>query len=263
MPGLPTKLYECHVTGVRESERLIDVESLRTGQKFSNVSYLLPWISSVGSGFDCVPRVKDKCLVLATDPRPNQGFGGRVVVCIGFQVPLSDGTGELGERISGLPQGSMVMRSVAEDGSEALVMTTRGGTVLVKATETCRTLYSRLDSTILHVFDNWKMTGPGGHVRWERDRDKVKYHAQYQVTARNEAGDFRVNVDIDEGDSDPVSVTVGNGGDRPFLQVRVDSNGQAHIEGESINIRGRAGVSIDGAEVKIKGRQVLGQGDPI
>ena len=276
MPGLPVEIYECQVRGVHEDDRVIDAVS-RTGALFQGVSYLLPWISADGSGIDFVPKVGDQCLILASavpraNPRgapfPGQVERGRYVICIGFKLPVTKGAAGLclGGRLAGLPQGSMGFRAVSEDGNEALLLLTRGGTAIIGANEGCRTLYSPVDSSIIHIFNNWELNGPGGHIKWTRvsGQGHVQYEAEYRTEAIAEQSAMRVNVNIGVDDANPVDVTVSTGpGARPYLRVRVSSSGEAFIEGEIINIVGRAGVNIDGAEVKIKNRQVLGQGDPI
>jgi hypothetical protein len=271
MPGLHVRLYECQVTGVHENDRVLDAQS-RSGRSFRQTSYLLPWISANGSGIDLIPKTGDHCLILATPQPTHNRLGkdlpGSFSVCIGFKVPMGLGGGqEQGGRLQNLPQGSMGFRVVAESGNEALLLLTRGGTAIIGAGGTCRTLYSPIDKSIIHLFDNWELSGPGGFVKWTREKGKgdVRYHAQYRTKV--EGAEFTVDIAIDNGGGlqspDPVSLTVHRDGGRPYLRVRVDVNGEAHIEGESINIFGRAGVNIDGAEVKIKNRQVLAQGDPI
>lgn len=275
MPGLRTRIYECHVTGVHELDRVIDARS-RSGRVFKQIGYLLPWISANGSGIDIVPKTGDQCLVLATPeaPRGRQGppaareKSASFAVCIGFKVPVSVNSQglELGERLSSLPQGSMGLRTLSEDGNEALLLLTRGGTALIAANSGCRTLYSPVDSSIIHLFNNWEMNGPGGHVKWMRREgsDVVKYEAQYRVGTAEDTG-VRVDVRVGgEGEDDPVDIVVGTPDHQyPYLRVRVDANGEAHVEGESINITGRANVNIDAPQVMIKNRQVLDQGDPI
>ena len=266
MPGARVRVHECFITAVYAKDRLIDVQGER-GANFRRISYLLPWITASGSGLDIVPQTGDKCLVLAADGADDGR--GRLVVCIGFQVPnQSQGAGQqLGGRLESLPEGSVALRCLSGVGDEAMVLLTRGGTVLVSANDGCRTLYSPVDSSIIHIFNNWEMNGPGGHVRWSRKEGEkaVAYHSEYRV---HTDGGLRVNVDINEAGSlqppSPISVTVHNGDvDNPFLRVRVTADGEAFIEGEVINIVGASGIVIDAPEVKIKNRQVLGQGDPI
>lgn len=271
MPGLRVRLYECQVTGVHENDRVLDAQS-RIGRSFRQVSYLLPWISANGSGIDLIPKSGDHCIILAT-PQPvhnrlSKNLPGSFSVCIGFKLPVGmDGGLEQGGRFQNLPQGSMGFRIMAEGGNEAILLLTRGGTAIIGAGGTCRTLYSPIDKSIIHLFENWELNGPGGFVKWTRQKGKndVHYQARYQTKVRD--AEFTVDVVIDNAGGlqspDPVSVTVHRDGGRPYLQVRVDADGEAHIEGESIHILGRAGVTIDGAQVKIKNRQVLAQGDPI
>lgn len=279
MPGFESRLYECTVRGVHEDDRVIDVIS-RGGTPFKNLSYLLPWISAKGSGIDFVPKTDDTCLVLAT-PEPKRTRGapraggvnrGRYAICIGFKLPVTPGAGglELGGRRPGLAQGSVCLRAVSESGDDAQLLLTRGGTALLSINDTCRTLYSPVDSSITHFFDSWHMVGPGGSVAWTRKdaTNEVTYLAEYQERVGGATG-MCLNVKIGGPDTElsPVTVDVfdvDRGSiERPYLRVRVTRDGEAFVEGESIHILGRAGVNIDGAQVKIKGRQVLGQGDPI
>ena len=276
MPGLPVEIYECHVQAVHEDDLVIDVKS-RGGAEFRGVSYLLPWITANGSGIDLVPKNGDQCVILASRPPTSNQSGapraggsdrGRYVVCIGFKLPVTPGAGgrELGGRIPGLPQGSMGFRVVSEDGNEALLLITRGGTVLLGANEGCRTLYSPVDSSIIHIFNNWELNGPGGFVRWTRVEGEtaVKYEAEYRTEVEADQTAMRIGVRVDGAGANPIDIIMHNGDEsRPSLRVRIDVNGEAHVEGEIINITGRAAVNIDGAQVKIKNRQVLGQGDPI
>jgi len=264
MPGLNVKIYECYVTGVHANDRILDANS-KGGTVFRGASYLLPWISMNGSGIDCIPKTGDNCIILSTTP--SNDSQGRLSFCIGFKLPASEAYNglELGQRIEGLPQGSMGFRAVAEDGNEALVLLTRGGTAVIGANGVCRTLYSPVDSSVITIFNNWELSGPGGFVKWMRDagNEVVEYRSQYRVSTAEEEG-VRVDIRVGGADADPVNINIGMpNSDQPFLQVLVDKDGKAWLKGESINIVGRAGVTIDGAEVKIKNRQVLGQGDPI
>jgi hypothetical protein len=274
MPGLNVKVYDCWVTGVRERDRLVDVKS-RSGVVFEACSYLLPWISSVGTGIDVIPKTGDKCLVLATDPQ--SGTRGRMAFVIGFEVPTSfeyEGV-QLGGRNAGLPQGSIALRTGLDGDDSGYLLMTPGGTILVSANETCQTLYSPVDSSVLTIFDNWQLRGPGGSVEWFRDpgSDAVSYRAKYATNvalAQTEddgqsPGELLVDVRIGGEGDDPldIQVTPVPGADTPQFRLRVSPEGEAFIEGESINIIGRAAVTIDAANLTIKGRQVLGQGDPI
>lgn len=265
MPGLPVQVYECHVTGVRENDRVLDATS-RTGVVFKRVSYLLPWITASGSGIDVIPKTGDNCLILKTPGNPRQADGGSMAFVIGFKIPTSpeyEGQ-ELGQRYKDLPQGSMVLRARSEDGNDAHLILSAGGSALIGANDACRTLYSPVDSSVTTLFNSWRLNGPGGYVRWQREpkSSTVSYESEYRVNTSKDEG-LRVNVKIGAEGGDPFEVLVGNGGDRPYLRVRVDENGEAHIEGESINIVGRASVSIDAPTVNIKKRPVLGQKDPI
>lgn len=275
MPGLSTRIYECEVRGVNENSRTVNALS-QNGTYFKNVTYMLPWISLRGSGIDCVPQSGDKCLILATGEqvhgrrgaaKASQVFKGRMAYVIGFVLPATPNAQGLylGGRMPDLPQGSIVFRTISEDGNEAMLLLARGGTAVLQANGQCKTAYSPLDNSISHIFNHWEMKGPGGFVKWTRDdgESSVRYEAQYRVGASEEEGQ-QVNVRIG-GDTDtPVEISVSEPTyANPYLKVTVDSQGQARIEGEFIDIFGRAGVNIDGADVRIKNRQVLGQGDPI
>jgi hypothetical protein len=263
MPGLNVKVYECHVTGVLPNDRVCDVRS-RGGTVFKQCSYLLPWISARGSGIDVIPKTGDQCLVLAT----KTGQGGMAMI-IGFKIPTSPEYAgiELGGRYPDLPQGSVVLQAISDSGDRAHIILNAGGSLLLGCNDACRTLYSPIDSSLIHIFNNWEMSGPGGFVKWFREEasDAVSYQAQYRTLTDPEQSAMRVNVRVGGEGEDPFEVIVGadEPGGNPFLRVRVTADGEAFIEGESINIIGRAGVTIDGANVTIKGRQVLGQGDPI
>lgn len=264
MPGLPVQVYECQVTGVREDDRVLDAIS-RNGTTFKRTSYLLPWISANGSGIDVVPKTGDQCLVLATQASPTDS--GRMAFVIGFKVPTNPlyAGQELGERLAGYPQGSVILRARAEDGNEAHVVLNAGGSLLMGANETCRTLYSPVDSSVITLFDNWVLKGPGGYVRWRREPGSgaVSYEAEHRTLVDPEQSAMRTHVRVGGEGEDPVEVTVHDGGPNPFLRVRVDASGEAWIEGESLNLIGRASINIDAPNLTIKKRPVLGQKDPI
>jgi hypothetical protein len=276
MPGLKLRLYECQVTGVSSVGRTIDALS-RNGTRFAEVGYLLPWTSPDGAGVDFIPKVGDSCLIVAQPQvpktmegpsRPRLGGRGRFAICIGFRMVASNMGGGIygGNRPQDWPQGSVGIRTFSEEGNEAMLLLTRGGTALLAANETCRTIYSPVDSSIIHIFNNWELEGPGGNVLWyrENDSDRVQYEANYRTLADEDQSGTRVRVRVGVSEDDPVEVLVHSGDESlPFLRVRVDSNGEAFIEGQSINIHGEAGVDIDAPQITIKGRQVLGQGDPI
>lgn len=261
MPGLNVRVYECYVQTVHENDRLLDAVSLN-GTRFRRVSYLLPWISAAGSGIDVVPRTGDQCLILASPAGP-----GRMVFVIGFKVPTSPKSAgqELGGRLAGLPQGSVALRCLAEDGNSAHVILLPGGTLMLGANDMCRTLYSPVDNSIISIFNNWELKGPGGFVKWLRNEgeDEVSYEAQYRTHVGGDEGSI-VDVRVGGDGEDPVEVVVTPaGGKHQSLRISVSADGEAFIEGESINIHGRANVDIDAPNITIKGRQVLGQGDPI
>ena len=274
MPGLNVKVYDCWVTGVRELDRVVDVKS-RNGTIFEACSYLLPWISSVGAGIDVIPKTGDKCIVLASDPQERSS--GRMAFVIGFELPFSSQYQgfQLGGRRAELPQGSIVLRSGLDGDESGYLVMTPGGTIVVSANETCRTVYSPVDSSVITLFNNWQLRGPGGYVEWFREpgSDAVSYHAKYATNvclAQTEdegqsPGELLVDVRIGGEGDDPldIQVTPVPNSETPQFRVRVTADGEAYIEGESINIIGRAAVNIDAANLTIKGRQVLGQGDPI
>lgn len=265
MPGRPVRIYECEVTGVRAQDRLLDARS-RKGAVFERASYLLPWINADGNGIDLVPKTGDMCMILASDPEPRQKDSGRMVMVIGFKVPVNPYVAgqELGKRDPDLPQGSISFRVRSEDGNEAHLILNAGGSLLLGANKTCRTLYSPIDDSITTLFHKWKLSGPGGYVRWERERgsSEVRYEAEYRVDTSEDVGVMRARVNIGPGDN-PLDITVEDGGEFPYLRVRVDSNGEAWVEGESVNIIGRASLRLDAPNMTIKKRAVLDQGDPI
>lgn len=277
MPGMKLRLYECQVTGVQSDHRTISAIS-RNGTRFEAVTYLLPWISANGAGIDIVPKVGDQCLI-AAEPEKVRVEGGslsvntsaswRYSICLGFKMPGTPRAGGLflGDRVSGLPQGSVALRTVSENGDEAMLLLTRGGTALIRVNETCQTIYSPVDSSITNIFDNWELKGPGGHVKWRREEDSevVKYEAEYKTRVSGDTG-FKVNVTIDEGASDPVSFEVNNSNlsPDPLIKIYVDATGQVHIEAQSLYIETQANLNIRSrGTFLINNRLVLGQGDPI
>ena len=269
MPGQQPRLYECSVLSVRAKDRVLDAQSSRSGTRFTNVSYLLPYINSGGSGFDMVPRVGSQCLILATD-RAGFGARGRFSVVIGFKSPVTKGAGlELGGRLADLTEGSLAMRTLDEEGNEAKVICFHGGTVLIGSGDSARTVYSPINSTIAHLFNNWEMTGPGGFVNWVREvgGDDVIYDAEFRVKADPDTPGMRVRVRIGTTGNDPVVLEVARDSgvkpEHPPLRLRVNAAGETFVEGDVINIIGLSGVSIDAPNVVIKGRSVLSEKDPI
>lgn len=257
MPGSLLRLHECRIQAVRQKDRVVDARSVR-GRMFKNLSYLLPYINARGSGLDCTPEVGDTCLVLADE--------SGLECIIGFRLTLAEGGDglELGGRIDPLPDGSMAMRVVGEDGSEARLVCYRGGTVVLGSGALAVSVYTPMGG-ISHLFDNWEMTGPGGFVKWARDPQTsiVRYQAEYRVSTDPEADGFRVNVDIAPpaaGDSDPtpvrVTVTRKKDDDHPALDVSVGQDGRAHIKANILNIEALATITIDAPNVVVNGRRV-------
>ncbi len=258
MPGSAVRIYECRVQAVRGTDRVLDAISVR-GRQFKDLSYLLPYINAMGSGLDCVPNVGDTCIVLGSD--------NGLQVVIGFRLTLADGGDgqELGGRVNPLPEGSMALRAVAEDGSDARIICYRGGTVLVGSGALAVSVYTPL-GFIQHLFDNWTQEGPGGSVKWTRAQgtSKVEYHAQYRVNVDPALPGFRVAVDIADGDV-PVSVSVTREASdpRPALKVSIDKNGIAHIDGNIIDVRAFARLEITTPNLILNGRRVRPIQEPI
>jgi hypothetical protein len=244
--------------------RLIDARSIYTGQSFKGISYALPYISSFGGGVDFIPRVGDRCLVLATD-QGRFGSGGRWAMCIGFR----NGFGAQPQARQAMDEGAVCIRSVDEQGNDAYVVCHTGGTVLIGSGQAAKTVYSPLNSTIAHLFDNWESRGSGGHVLWNRAQGSGETTLDIECRTRSNPDDtgarIRVQVGIDE--ENPVVIEVVNeksaDAGTPPMRVRVSADGQMWLEGESINIVGRAAVSIDAPTLNIKNRPVLTGGDPI
>lgn len=213
----------------------------------------------MGSGLDCVPNNGDTCIVLASE--------SGLQVVIGFRLTLADGGNgqELGGRIDPLPEGSMALRAVAEDGSDARVICYRGGTVVVGSGSLAVTVYTPL-GFIQHLFDNWTQEGPGGTIKWTRAQgtSKVEYHAEYRVNVDKTTPGFRVKVDIAEGDV-PVSVSVSrqDNDPRPALKISVDNDGIAHIDANILDIKALARVEITTANLILNGRRVRPIQEPL
>ena len=274
MPGLNVKVYECSVTGVRVNDRLVDVLSAG-GVTFKKCSYLLPWITGAGAGIDVIPKTGDRCMVLATSDE-GKGDGGRVPVVIGFRVPSALGSGgkELAGRRENLPQGSICLRAGLESGEEGCVLLTPGGSVLVSANEICRTLYSPVDCSVVTLFNSWELIGPGGFVKWIRESgsEAISYHASYSnntalangTAEDSQPGDMTVDVKIGGEQEDLIDIQMTpNLESNPYFRLRVSTDGEVFIEGESITIDGRAALTLKSPNLTIKNRQVLGQTDPI
>jgi hypothetical protein len=264
MPGRQPRIYECEVLSVSAGDRVITARSFVSGARFSGVSYILPYINSLGSGLDVVPRSGDRCLILATDP---QGLSkGRYAVCIGFQTGFSPG---IGGRRADLTEGSVCLRSVDEEGNDAHVICYAGGTLVIGSGQSARTVYSPINSTIAHLFDNYESRGSGGHFLWNRESgtDQVRLDVEYRTRATPSDTGMRIRVKLGVDPENPVLIEMVNeeSGDAetPPFRLRLSADGQAWLEGESINIIGRAGVTIDAPTVNIKGKPVLGEKDPI
>lgn len=251
MPGSVPRIYECRVQAVRSRDRVLDAMSVR-GRQFKDLSYLLPYINALGSGFDCVPNVGDTCIVMAAD--------SGLEVVIGFRVPLVDGGNgqELGGRIDPLPEGSAALRAVGEDGSDARVICYRGGTVVVGSGSLAVSVYTPL-GFIQHLFDNWQLTGPGGFVKWTRQpgTNKVAYSAQYRVRVDEKDAGFRVDVAIGEGET-PVSVAVMRQQDdpRPALKISVDNQGVAHLDANVLEVNAFARLECKSPNLILNGRRL-------
>lgn len=264
MPGVPVRLYECTVLGVSAKDRVMTARS-RNGADFRNISYMLPYMNLLGGGIDFVPKSGDKCLVLST-PMEAGPLKSRLAVCIGFEMPVNPQSGglQLGGRDTDLTPGSVGIHAKGEDGSDAYVLCLAGGTLVMGSGNACSTLYSPIDNSVMHVFDNWHMLGSGGHVRWTRDGSSVSYQSEYRTEVDEESQATKVNVRIGGDGDDPLEIVVGQGAlDPPPLRIAVGADGEVTIEGQVINIRGDKSVDIDGGQVTIKGKQVLGEKDPI
>jgi hypothetical protein len=268
VPGINVKIYECQVTAVRIEDRVFDAKS-RNGTPFKNVSYLLPYANLLGGGFDATPRSGDSCIIAADSASSSPTWIGRWAICLGFRLPVTPNAGglELGGRITDLPSGSVVMRAIDEEGNDARVVCFSGGTVLLGSGDACQTVYSPVDKSIIHVFNQWEMHGPAGYVRWLRETGSSDpwYRAQYRTRTNEDEDALRVDIDIGGSEDNPVRIDVTRLADQevPNLTIRVDSFGEVFIEGESININGKSSVDITGGTVSILGREVLKQTDPI
>lgn len=258
MPGSSVRIYECRVQAVRATDRVLDAISVR-GRQFKDLSYLLPYISALGSGFDCVPAVGDTCLVMAAE--------NGLQFAVGFRLQLADGGEgkELGGRIPDLEQGSVGMRAVGEDGSDARVICYRGGTLVVGSGSLAASVYTSM-GFIQHLFDNWVMEGPGGHVKWTREPEtnRVTYEAEHRVFVNAADPGFRVNVTISDGDV-PVSVSVTRQAQdpRPALQVSVDSQGIARIAGNIIEMNALARLELTAPNLILNGRRLTPSTEPV
>lgn len=257
MPGSAVRIYECRVQAVRGHDRVLDAISVR-GRQFRDLSYLLPYISAMGSGLDCVPNVGDTCIVLATE--------NGLQVVVGFRIVLADGGEgkELGGRVDPLPEGSMAMRAVAEDGSDARVICYRGGTVIVGSGALATSVYT--PGMIQHLFDNWTQEGPGGFIKWTRaqGKDKVEYHSQHRIPVDPAVRGYRVNVDIVDGDV-PVTVTVArdDGDPIPPMKITFDKDGKVIIDTTIMKIRALATLELEAPNLVLNNRRVRPTLEPL
>jgi len=262
MTAVSVKLYECTVQRVQPESRVIDVVS-RRGRQFREISYLLPYINSLGGGVDCVPQEKDQCIVLAEDEPSDFAF------CIGFRVPLSfrkesPDSLELADRIIDLGRGSTAVRAVGEDGTEARLICYRGGSVLISSGKLATTLYTPIGDAIIHLFQSWELIGPGGFVRWTRKpgSEEVTYDAEYRTAV--DENSFKVTVGIG-GDGDPLRLDVVRGDkDAPqALSLHVTSDGIVKVSGMIIEFKAQGRLEFSAPNIYINKRRVTAKPDPI
>ncbi len=261
MPGLAVKLYECTVEEVSESDRVITSAVSRKGRRFKNLSYMLPYVNMLGSGLDFTPQRDDTCLVIAGDP-------GSFEICLGFKIRPTKGPNgglELAGRMKDLPPGSMAMRAMGEDGSEARVICYRGGAVLIGSGPVAASLYTPLGE-IFHLFDKLEMQGPGGFVKWRREEgeNEVTYESEYRVPTNPDKPGMRVNVKIAPGDN-PFSVTVSRQADdpHPALSLVVTKDGVAELKANMLDITALGRLTMSCGNIIINNRRVLPIDDPI
>lgn len=253
MPGAAPRIYEATVTSVDSVARTLDARSIR-GREFKGISYLLPYINSIGSGIQCVPREKDNCIVLSAD------IGLEVV--IGFRLSPAD----IGAGSFAVPPGSSYMRAVSEDGTDAKLIAYAGGTVLVGSGSSAVSTWSPAGA-IMHVFDSWTQVGPGGHVKWYRRKDSSDsvFEFEHRVKLNPEDDGFRVKGKIDSADDFPfhVSVTRKNEDQNPCLDIKVSKDGKSYIDSNILEINAYAALRIKAPRVFINGRPVKPIQEPI
>lgn len=259
MPGSVPRIYECRVTSVQGNARTLNAIS-RAGRRFNKISYLLPYMNSLGSGFDFMPQARDECIVLGSNEP------GGLDVVIGFKMPIGpqgEGTNRL--PAAEFPGGSQGIRVIGEDGSEAKILAFRGGVVLVGSGALANTIYTPL-GVIKNIFDSWILEGPGGKVSWTRDAGSstVEYDAEYRTKASKTEDGFRVNVHIGDGDV-PVKlqVTRKKNDALPAMTIEVDSDGRLRIHGNIVSLEAYARLSLKAPSITINERIVLPTEDPI
>jgi len=262
--GRQPRMFECEVLAVNAAARSLDARGISSSRKFPGASYILPYVNSLGGGIDFVPKTGDRCLVMATD----QGgpAAGSLALVVGFETGFVSG---IGGRMPDLTEGSVCLRSVDEEGNDAHVVAYAGGTLLLGSGRAARTVYSPLDSSIVSLFDNFELRGSGGHVLWNRasGSEKVTLDAEYRTMSRPESPGLRLRVRLGMDDANPLQIEAVNDqssdSSTPPFRLRVTSQGEVYLEGESVNVIGRAAVTIDAPTVNIKGKPVLAEKDPI
>lgn len=272
MPGRRVRIYECAITGVSPVDRTIDAHS-RNGTTFKQVSYLMPYANLMGSGLDVVPRSGDKCLILATDvnDQPSMAYRGRLAYCIGFEVPVRQGAAglRLGGRDPDFTEGTVALRAVGEDGTDARVVCHAGGTVVIGSGKAARTVYSPINNTIASLFDNLELHSSGGTVKWLREpgTDDVSFEAELRTKAVGDTSAVRLRVKVGV-EEDPVVIESSpdpgaEASSAPFFRIAVTEGGEVNITGNVLNFSAAAAIDIDAPTVTIKGKPVLGEKDPI
>lgn len=225
----------------------------RSGRNFKRVSYLLPYMNISGTGMHFVPEEGAEVLIVTND----EG----IQVCVGFRMPFSVNQNERED----VPQGSFNVAVIGEDGSVGRIKLLKGGTLLVQAKKSCRTLYSPADSSIIHLFSSWEMEGPAGFVRWKREigKSRATYEAEYRTKTNKDDPGFRLRIRMNEDQPLSVCVDRGDSDQAPPIDLRVMGDGLVDVRLGSLKLRVLGELDVVASDFKINKRAVLPQGDAI
>jgi len=215
------QIFECSVKSVDSDSRVLNCTSLG-GRDFYQVSWLLPWLSNNGGGFDAIPKQGDRCIV-ASD--------GQRTYVLGFAQNLIS-TSPTRES---LEEGGIGFKIQNEDGSYAKLLLNNGGAVVLQANGVLNSFWNPIDSSVIHHFFNMEQITPGGFIKWRYNDQtgSVTYEAQYKNSATASEA-LEVKIRFDETPKDQVHITLKKLQNEKSkrLQIRMDQSGAFMISSD-------------------------------